>query len=257
MANHTHVTAPTQFVEANGIRYAYRRFGAERGTPLVLLQHFRGGLDHWDPLVTDGLAQGRPVILINNAGVASSSGETPDTIDALGDHVAVFVAALGLAQVDVLGFSIGGYIAQSFVLRHPQKVRRLVLVGTGPRNGERPTDPRIPEAAGHAVPTREDYLFLFFSPSAESQAAGKAFWERRHQRKDVVHDAPRIAPGLHPPCQSTGPESSRGYAPVTVSSWAIECPLARHDPSRTGWMPGRSPRPLEWFSRRLESCYER
>ena len=75
MAKDTHVTAPTRFVEANGIRYAYRHFGAESGTPLVFLQHFRGGLDNWDPLVTDGLAQGRPVILFNNAGVASSSGE--------------------------------------------------------------------------------------------------------------------------------------------------------------------------------------
>src|SRR3984893_12590706 len=77
MAKVTHVTAPTRFVEINGIRYAYRRFGSESGTPLVFLQHFRGGLDKWDPLVTDGRAQGRPVILFNNAGVASSSGETP------------------------------------------------------------------------------------------------------------------------------------------------------------------------------------
>jgi pimeloyl-ACP methyl ester carboxylesterase len=76
---HSHVTAPTQFVTANGIRFAYRRLGAETGTPLVFLQHFRGGLDHWDPAVTDGLAANRPVILFNNTGVASSSGQTPDT----------------------------------------------------------------------------------------------------------------------------------------------------------------------------------
>src|SRR3984957_19011957 len=111
-AKDTHLTAPTQFVEAKGIRFAYRRFGLERGTPLVFLQHFRGGLDNWDPLVTDGLAQGRPVI--NNAGVASSSGETPNRIDAMCDHVAAFLNALGSAQVDLLGFSIGGYVAQSF-----------------------------------------------------------------------------------------------------------------------------------------------
>jgi hypothetical protein len=101
MAKDTHVTAPTRFVEANGIRYAYRRFGSESGTPLVFLQHFRGGLDNWDPLVTDGLAQGRPVILFNNAGVASSSGETPDTVEAMADHLAAFVNALGLPQIDV------------------------------------------------------------------------------------------------------------------------------------------------------------
>ncbi len=184
MTADTHVTTPTRFVEANGIRYAYRRFGAETGTPLVFLQHFRGGLDNWDPSVTDGLAKGRPVILFNNAGVASSSGETPDTIEAMGDHVATFVNALGLPQVDVLGFSIGGYVAQAFVLRHPHLVRRLVLVGTGPRNGEPSTDERVPKVAGNPVPTLEDFLFLFFAPSETSQAAGKAFWERRHQRKD-------------------------------------------------------------------------
>lgn len=80
--NYTHVTAPTQFVEVNGIRFAYRRFGIETGVPLLFMQHFRGGMDNWDPMVTDGFASGRPVILFNNAGVASSSGETPNTIDA-------------------------------------------------------------------------------------------------------------------------------------------------------------------------------
>jgi pimeloyl-ACP methyl ester carboxylesterase len=185
MAKDTHVTAPTRFVEAGGIRYAYRRFGAETGTPLVFLQHFRGGLDNWDPLVTDLLAQQRSVILFNNAGVAGSSGETPSTIDAMGDHVAAFVNALGLPQVDVLGFSIGGYVAQSFVLRHRHLVRRLVLAGTGPRNGEPRKNPRVSEVAGNPVPVCEDFLFLFFSPSEAGQAAGRAFWERRHQRKDA------------------------------------------------------------------------
>src|SRR6266436_3087157 len=145
MAKDSDITAPTRFVEAGGIRYAYRRFGAENGTPLVFLQHFRGGLDNWDPLVTDLFAQGRSVILFNNAGVASSTGETPNTIDAMGDHVAAFVNALGLPQVDVLGFSIGGYVAQSFVLRHLHLVRRLVLAGTGPRNGEPRKNPRVSE----------------------------------------------------------------------------------------------------------------
>lgn len=184
MAKLAHVTAPTLFVEANGIRYAYRRFGAETGTPLIFLQHFRGGLDNWDPLVTDGLAARRPVILFNNAGVASSSGETPDTFDGMADHVAIFAKELGLSQVDVLGFSIGGYVAQAVALRHAKLVRRLVLVGTGPRNGESP-DPNVLQAAGNPVLTMEDFLFLFFSPSEASKAAGRAFWERRHQRKDA------------------------------------------------------------------------
>src|SRR5258708_35036166 len=185
MEKDTHITAPSRVVAAGGSRYAYMRFGAETGTALVFLQPFRGGLDNWDPLVTDLLAQERSVILFNNARVASSRGETPNSIDAMGDHVAAFVNALGLPQVDVLGFSIGGYVAQSFVLRHPHLVRRLVLVGTGPRNGEPRKDPRVSEVAGNPVPVCEDFLFLFFSPSEASQAAGRAFWERRHQRKDA------------------------------------------------------------------------
>lgn len=185
MSNHTHVTAPTQFIEANGVRYAYRRFSAGTGTPLVFLQHFRGGIDNWDPLVTDGLAQGRPVILVNYAGVASSGGEPATTVDGMADGIADFIKALGLpSAVDVLGFSIGGFVAQSLAHRYPELVRRLVLVGTGPRNGELATDPKIPQVAGNPVPVMEDFLFLFFSPSEKSQAAGRAFWERRHQRKD-------------------------------------------------------------------------
>ncbi|MEE2057066.1 alpha/beta fold hydrolase [Rhodococcus artemisiae] len=184
MTTDTHITAPTRFVEADGIRYAYRRFGAGTGTPLVFLQHFRGGLDHWDPSVIDGLAAGRPVILFDNAGVASSSGETPDTVEAMADHVATFVNALGLTQVDVLGFSIGGFVAQAFTLRHPHLVRRLVLVGTGPRNGEPLSDRRVLQVASNPVPTLDDFLFLFFAPSETGRAAGKAFWERRHQRTD-------------------------------------------------------------------------
>jgi len=180
----SHLTAPTQFVTANGIRYAYRRFGTERGTPLIFLQHFRGGMDHWDPAVTDALAARRPVILFNNTGVASSSGETPDTVEAQADDAATFVGALGLTQVDILGFSIGGYVAQALTLRHPALVRRLVLAGTKPRAGD-DTD-RHPDVnvvgTRHDIPTLEDFQFLFFAPSPSSQAASERFWERRHQR---------------------------------------------------------------------------
>ncbi|MDM0087978.1 MULTISPECIES: alpha/beta hydrolase [unclassified Variovorax] len=182
--SNSHITAPTQFIEANGVRFAYRRFGTESGTPLVFLQHFRGGMDNWDPLVTDGLAQGRPVILVNYAGVASSSGEPATTVDGMADGIADFVKTLGLPQVDVLGFSIGGFVAQSFTHRYADLVRRLVLVGTGPRNGQANPDKRVMQVAGNPVPTEDDFLYLFFSPSEASQAAGRAFWKRRHERQD-------------------------------------------------------------------------
>jgi len=135
MTQHTHQTAPTQFVDANGIRFAYRRFGKGGAAPLVFMQHFRGGMDHWDPAVSDGFAEHRPVILFDNAGVAASIGETPNTIDAMADHAADFIGALGLAQVDLLGFSIGGYIAQTLALRRPELIRRLILAGTRPARG--------------------------------------------------------------------------------------------------------------------------
>jgi pimeloyl-ACP methyl ester carboxylesterase len=186
-----HTTAPTQFVEVNGIRFAYRRFGPESGTPLLFMQHFRGGMDHWDPTVTDGFAKNRPVILFDNAGVAASSGETPDTIDAMAEHAADFVGALGLSQIDLLGFSIGGYIAQTLAMRHSGLIRRLILVGTGPRAGEPPLDPGYAQYGAMTDPqTRqspiETYLYLFFRPSQTSQAAGKMFWARRHTRKEDV-----------------------------------------------------------------------
>src|SRR5712671_4838502 len=133
---HTHQTAPTRFVEANGIRFAYRRFGNAAGMPLVFNQHFTGTMDHWDPAVTDGLATEREGILFNNAGVSSSSGEVPTSLERMGANAVSFIKALGLTKVDVLGFSIGGFVAQEITLQAPDLVRRLVLVGTGPRSGE-------------------------------------------------------------------------------------------------------------------------
>jgi pimeloyl-ACP methyl ester carboxylesterase len=184
--SYTHNTVPTQYVEANGVRYAYRRFGAGNHLPLVCLQHFRGGLDNWDRLVTDGLAQNRSVILFNNAGVASSEGDPADTIEGMAKHVIAFVDALGLGKIDLFGFSMGGFVAQSVVLARPKLVRRLILAGTGPEGGEGMVG--YPElATRHAtqeVPTEENFLYLFFYPTDSSQAAGRVYWKRRHERED-------------------------------------------------------------------------
>src|SRR5277367_2519081 len=133
MTQHNHQTAPTRFVETNGIRFAYRRFGKVAGVPLVFNQHYTGTMDHWDPAVTDGFAQEREVILFDNAGVSSSSGEVPTTFQDIGAKAVAFIKALGLTKVDVLGFSIGGFVAQEITLQAPDLVKRLVLVGTGPR----------------------------------------------------------------------------------------------------------------------------
>src|SRR3982074_242830 len=117
MITYTHQTAAPQFVEANGIRFAYRRFGNAAGVPLVFNQHFTGTMDHWDPAVTDGFAKDREVILFNNAGVSSSSGEVPASIEAIAANAIASLVALGLSKVDVLGFYIGGLVAQEIPAR--------------------------------------------------------------------------------------------------------------------------------------------
>jgi len=182
----SHNTAPTRFVDADGISYAYRRFGTMTGTPLVFLQHFRGGLDNWDPRVTDGIAQHRPVILFNNAGIASSGGEPSDSVSGMARHVTRFINALGLKQADLLGFSLGGFIAQQVAGESPDLIRRVILAGTGPKGGEGMAEftPKVTQHATQESPTIENFLYLFFSPSEKSQAAGRSFWNRRHTRVD-------------------------------------------------------------------------
>src|ERR1700726_1631086 len=185
---HTHQTAPTQFVEANGIRFAYRRFGRPSGVPLVFNQHYTGTMDHWDPAVTDGFAKDREVILFNNAGVSSSSGEVPTSFEEMGANAVALIKALGLTKVDVLGFSIGGFVAQEITLQAPDLVRRLVLLGTAPRGGEG-MDGGTPE--GNRIfgatydPPDHLWLSVFFTPSPRSQAAGRKFLKRfRLRSKD-------------------------------------------------------------------------
>jgi pimeloyl-ACP methyl ester carboxylesterase len=184
----SHQTTQTQFVDANGIRFAYRRFGKTGGVPLIFNVHFRGTMDHWDPAVTDGFAKDREVILFDNAGVASSSGEVPGAFAEMGANAIAFVKALGLKQVDVLGFSIGGLVAQEITLQASALVRRLVLVGTGPRGGES-MDTGTPEGKQIFGATYENpddlWLSVHFTPSDASQRAGRKFLKRfRLRTKD-------------------------------------------------------------------------
>ena len=149
---HSHDTVPTRYVEAAGIRFAYRRFGKAGGMPLVFNQHFTGTMDYWDPAVTDGLAASREVILFNNAGIANSSGETPESIPEMGVNAIAFIRALGLETVDVLGFSIGGFVAQEIALQAPDLVRKLILVGTGTRGSDMAVSRSAQIFAGTATP---------------------------------------------------------------------------------------------------------
>lgn len=184
----THLTAPTQhvnvIVEGEEATLAYRRFGVAGARPIVLLQHFTGGLDHWDPLLTDGLAQGREVILVDVPGIGGSTGTTPPTIEGMAASILVFVDAIGLGTFDLLGFSIGGMVAQAFAKAHAGRIGRLVLCGTSPRGGE--PSPYAAEvrqrATGNA--SLEDFLWLFFGHSETGKAAGRAFWDRRMARTE-------------------------------------------------------------------------
>lgn len=184
--SHTHLTAPTRWVELNGDRFAYRRWGntTTDQPPLFFLQHFRGGMDHWDPLMTDGLAAGREVILFNGRGVASSTGTPRTRIEDMADDAAAVIRALGLSQVDVLGFSLGGFQALDLTWRHPTLVRKLMLLGTGPRGGDPEMEQQVLTTAPRPVPVFEDFLYLFFGRSAQAKQAAREFWERRHQRAD-------------------------------------------------------------------------
>jgi pimeloyl-ACP methyl ester carboxylesterase len=176
--------APNRSVEAaNGVIYAYRRFGAPAdlaAPPLVFLQHFRGNLDGWDPALVDSIAERREVILFDNAGVGGSTGTVPRTFTAMAYDALAFLEALHVESVDVLGFSIGGFVAQELTLIRPRLVRRLVLAATGPQGGEG-MHRYAADVFGNATadePGGEDVLALFFERSETSIAKGWAFLER-------------------------------------------------------------------------------
>ncbi|MDQ1425200.1 MAG: hypothetical protein QOD72_2698, partial [Acidimicrobiaceae bacterium] len=180
-------TAPTRFVESDGTRFAYRRFGEPIGAPIVLLQHFMGNLDNYDPAVTDVLAMGREVVLTDNAGVGLSTGAAPATVAGMARDAASLIDALRLEHVDLFGFSMGGHVVQQIAVDRPELVRRLVLVGTGPRGGD-----GMDQLAPDVVPLfrtacePQDLMWLpiFFSPSEASQATGRRFLERIRARTD-------------------------------------------------------------------------
>ncbi len=222
MSNYTHQTAPTQFVEAAGIRFAYRRFANRRfgvtiDIPLLFFMHFTGAMDHWDPALTDGFAQDREVILFNNAGVSSSSGEVPTSIEEMAQHAAAFIDALGVKKLDALGFSIGGLIAQQFTMDRPDLVRKLILVGTGPRSGEGMAS-LTPEAqkifGAKYDPADELWLRVFFTPSERSQAAGRKYLERQRARKENRDPLPneKVAPAQVAALQKWGAPAKDPYA---------------------------------------------
>ena len=172
---------------ANGIDYAYRDTGGSEATvPLVLLQHFRGNLDSWDPALIDALAQARRVVTFDNAGVGGSTGTTPDTIEQMARDALAFLAAMGLGEVDLLGFSIGSFVTQQIALTRPTMVRRLVLASAAPQGaaGMHGWAPEVMDAVGTPHTSPEAYLEVFFARSAASRQAGKEALQRMYARTE-------------------------------------------------------------------------
>ncbi|MEU1393130.1 MULTISPECIES: alpha/beta hydrolase [unclassified Nonomuraea] len=216
----TQLSAPILDVTAaNGVTYAYRRFGAaDTGAPpLLLLQHFRGNLDNWDPILVDTLAVGREVILLDNTGVGLSSGSVPVTVTQMARDAIFFLDALDVEQVDLLGFSLGGMVAQEVALLRPRAVRRIVLAGTGPRGGRQmhgwTLD--IERAANQEDGGLDELLHIFFGITETSRSLGMEYAQRIFSRTEN-------------PDKPNGPEVARAQYDAIVE-WGIPDPgrLAR------------------------------
>jgi pimeloyl-ACP methyl ester carboxylesterase len=182
--------APNQMVSAaNGIDYAYRQVG-DGAVPLVLLQHFRGSLDNWDPALIDALASTRRVVTFDNTGVGASTGTTPSTVTQMADDAIAFLAAMEFDQVDILGFSIGSFVAQEMALIRPALVRNLVLASSAPQGaaGMHGWAPDVIQAVGEPQLNPEGYLRVFFTSSESSQRAAQQALERMLSRAGAPDD---------------------------------------------------------------------
>jgi pimeloyl-ACP methyl ester carboxylesterase len=182
MSQHTHETVQTKYIEVDGVRYAYRRFGKAGKTPILFLEFFNSNMDAWDPLLTNGLALEHDLILFNNAGVGASGGSTPATVAEMAKDCFGFCRGLSLKEISVLGFSLGGMIAQQMALEHPEFVTRLILLGTGPRGGEGMTFTEL-SAEEQADPVAF-LLGAFFTASEASRDAGMQYLKRTESRKE-------------------------------------------------------------------------
>lgn len=179
---------PTQSVSAGDVTFSYRELGQQNGgTPVVLLAHLAAVLDNWDPRIVDGLATKRHVIAFDNRGVGASTGKPANTIEQMADDAIGFIQAKGFKQVDLFGFSMGGMIAQEIVLKAPQRVRKMILAGTGPAGGE-----GISTVAGVAnydlirakLTGQDPKQYLFFTRTPNGIEAGQAFLKRLQERTD-------------------------------------------------------------------------
>jgi pimeloyl-ACP methyl ester carboxylesterase len=181
----SYAKAPARTITTGGVTYAYRELGPKVGIPVVFFVHLAATLDNWDPRIIDPIAKKHHVIAFDNRGVGASTGEVPDSVEAMADDAYTFIHALGFDKIDIFSFSLGGMVAQALVVKHPDLVRKLVLTGTGPQGGK-----GIDKVAGvtywdilRATLTRSDPKeFLFFNRNATGKPAAKAFVKRLQER---------------------------------------------------------------------------
>jgi pimeloyl-ACP methyl ester carboxylesterase len=219
--------APTKAVKVGGTKFAFRELGPDSGVPVIFLNHLAAELDRWDPRVVDGIAAKRRVIVFDNRGIGASGGSVPNSIEAMADDAIAFIRALGFEQVDLFGFSMGGFISQVIALEEPQLVRRIILAGTGPAGGvgiDKVTRVTIGDMIKAALTFRHPEYYLFFTGTANGRRAARDFLRRLGERK-VNRDKPVSIPafmtqlkaihawGLHAPA-----DLSRIKHPVLVAN---------------------------------------
>jgi len=181
----SYTKAPARTITAGGVTFAYRELGPKGGIPVVFFAHLAATLDNWDPRIIDPIAKNRHVIAFDNRGVGASTGQVPDTVEAMADDAYTFIKTLGFSTIDIFSFSLGGFVAQALVVKHPDLVRKLVLTGTGPKGGR-----DIDKVAGttyfdmlRATLTRSDPKeFLFFNRNTTGKPAARAFVNRLKER---------------------------------------------------------------------------
>jgi pimeloyl-ACP methyl ester carboxylesterase len=176
---------PTQTIDVGGVKFAYRELGADGGVPLVFLHHLTAVLDDWDPRVIDGIAAQRRVITFDNRGIGASGGSVPHSVDAMARDAVAFIRALGLEQVDLLGFSLGGGVAQVIALEEPELVRKVILAGTGPAGGggiNEVTKVAVRAYVKGALTWKDPKHYLFFTRTPEGKQAARHYMSRLKER---------------------------------------------------------------------------
>lgn len=183
----TYRQVPTQTLDVGGTRFAYRKLGPDTGVPVIFLHHLAANLDEWDPRVVDGLAAKHPVIAFDNRGIGASTGQVPTTVEEMARDAVTFIRALGYDQVDLFGFSLGGFVAQAIARDEPRLVRKIVLAGTGPAGGvgiDRVTAASLPGTIRALLTLKHPKHYLFFPSTEAGQAAARQYLRRLKERTE-------------------------------------------------------------------------